>query len=542
MAGLGHYLDEAIGVFAPRLALRRQMARRAGQIMASVHKGADTGRRHGSWSIAGGSADADIIYELPALRARSRDLVANDGYAAGVVSTIVSNVVGTGLRPQSRIDARAAGLSADEAETLQSAMEDVWAEWAEECDVTGRQDFYGLQRQAFNQIVVNGDVLGLVRWKGNAPRVQLVEADRLGDPISRPELRGGVELDEDGRPIAYHVRKTHPGDRSYAAGSMHQYERVPARDGEGRPVVCHLYRQERPGQNRGKPWLTPVLSLFKDMSEYQEAELVAARVAACFALFVTKNDAAWAMFANLQSTNDAGQRIEGLEPGMIEYLEPGETISTFNPQRPGVTFDMFMIRLLRAIAAAMDLPYEIVARDYSQVNYSSARAAILEARKLFRVYQQWFARSFCQVFWDWVMEWAWLQGRLPVADFYGKRRALLRTAWFGDGWEWVDPVKEVQASIDAIDANLTTLSEELALRGRDLDETLAAREREKRKAREAGLVDQKTESEIDERLARIGLRLSENDARRRYGRPAPDGDELTPAPPRAPQQEDAPDA
>ena len=114
-----------------------------------------------------------------------------------------------------------------------------------------------------------------------------------------------------------------------------------------------------------------------------EAELVAARIAACFSIFITSE--ASMDLGTGYDRNVQGQYLESLEPGMIRHLLPGESITSFNPQRPAATFEPFVERILRAISAALGLPYELVAKDFSKTNYSSARAALLEARRYFRI-------------------------------------------------------------------------------------------------------------------------------------------------------------
>jgi capsid protein len=46
---------------------------------------------------------------------------------------------------------------------------------------------------------------------------------------------------------------------------------------------------------------------------------------------------------------------------------------------------------------------------------------------------------------------------------------LNKPQFVGRRWSWVDPVSDVEASIKAVDNNLTTLQEELAKSGRDYE-------------------------------------------------------------------------
>jgi len=221
------------------------------------------------------------------------------------------------------------------------------------------------------------------------------------------------------------------------------------------------------------------------LSEYTEAELVAARIAACFSIFITSESS---MDVNTgYDRNFKGQFLESLEPGMIKHLLPGESVSSFNPQRPSATFEPFVERMLRAISSALGLPYELVAKDFSKTNYSSARAALLEARRYFKVRQEWLARKLCQPVWDMVLEEAYLRGDLGSIPFYEKRQNWVNASWITPGWEWVDPLKEAKAAEVGIKNGIVTYSDLFSAQGKDWEECFEQRKREEEKIKELGL-------------------------------------------------------
>jgi len=177
----------------------------------------------------------------------------------------------------------------------------------------------------------------------------------------------------------------------------------------------------------------------------------------------------------------------GLEPGMIKHLLPGEDITSFNPQRPGATFEPFVERILKAISAALGLPYELVAKDFSKTNYSSARAALLEARRYFKMRQEWLARKLCQPIWEMLIEEAYLKGELKSDTFYEKKEYWTGASWIAPGWEWVDPLKEAQAAEVGLKNGIITYSDLYASEGKDWEESLEQRKREQDKIKELGL-------------------------------------------------------
>jgi len=180
---------------------------------------------------------------------------------------------------------------------------------------------------------------------------------------------------------------------------------------------------------------------------------------------------------------------------MIKHLMPGESITSFNPQRPGSSFEPFVDRILKAISAALGLPYELVAKDFSKTNYSSARAALLEARRYFKVRQEWLARKLCQPVWEMVLEEAYLRGELGAISFYENKQYWVNASWITPGWEWVDPLKEAQAAEVGIRNGIITYSDLYSAQGKDWEECFEQRKREQEKIKELGLeINQKPDS------------------------------------------------
>lgn len=497
-------VDNFVEVFSPAAAYRRKAFRFANKIAFSSYKGARKDRLHSYWLPLGNSPDEDLLAELPDLRQRSRDLNRNDGIAAGLTQTMVVNDVGTGIRPQSRLDKEYLGIDDKTADKFQKTVERGWRWWSGYADAAGRMDEYEIQMLVDRQILENGEVILLPQRLKNNNRPymlawEVIEADRLttpSDKISQKNIRSGVELGEKGEPKAYWILKEHPGELKYRTPAASEFIRLDAYNQLGMPNILHLYSILRPGQSRGVPFFAPVLTYFKDLADYLEAEVIAARIAACFALFIKKSDPYSAAAAAPSETNSAGQRLNGIEPGMLEYLNPGEDIVSFNPNRPGNTFDQFVERILRIIGAALGLPYELIIKDFSKTNYSSARAALLQAYKYFRCRQEWLTRRLCQPQWEMLIEEMYLKGELEIDNFYQHKIEWTRARWIAPGWQWVDPLKEVKASIEAMDSGLSCLADELASQGKDYEEILEQLAKENKKRKELGLSkSQKTASQ-----------------------------------------------
>lgn len=480
-------LDRLIAYLNPAKGVQRAAARQLIQL-SSGYKAASTDRLRSNWATNRVAPDP-TPWDLQALRERSRDANRNDPVASGATDTMKQNIIGAGLKPQAAFREEVLGISKDRAKVLRAQAEAAWAVWCKNADAANIMSFDELQLLAITKIIEDGEVIAIPAWASEKWRpygrcIELIEADRLASPTIKKEIVQGIEVGKRGQPLAYYIRKP---DRPYSRGED-DFNRITARDGMGRPKLLHVYSLKRPGQMRGVPFFAPVLTYFKDLADYLEAEVIAARVAACLAVFITKTDPMGLALANAggtqQSRSGGTERIQTIEPGLVGYLGPNEGIQVVDPKRPGDAFPSFIETMLRIIGASLGLPYELIAKDFSKTNYSSARAALLEGRRMFKTWRAWFANRMCQPIYELVMEEAFLRGNFEATDFYNLRHEWCRAQWIGGGWGWVDPVKEIEASQKAIDFGLSTMAEEAAAQGRDWEEILEQRKREQDKIAE----------------------------------------------------------
>ncbi len=486
-----NFLDRAINFISPRRGLERQAARNRLEL-ASRFRGSESSRLLSNWltSLFGATPEK---WELATLRARSQELNRNDALASGITESLAVNIVGQGLRPQSRLRAEILGIPEEEARELRRQAENIFASWSVRADAGNRLNFDEMQFLALRKIVEDGEIIAVPTWVEESGRplarcLELVEADRLATPLGKKGVFQGIELGEVRKePVKYWIRKA---DRIIGDTEIPRYEYIglPARDSRGRPLVLHIYPSNRPGQLRGVPWFAPILTKFKHMADYLEAEVVAAKVAACIALVITQVDPSLALQnPTLETDSASGKKKEIWEPGSTMRLGLGEKAEMMDPKRPGETFPAFLEQINRLIGATLGQPYELIMKDFSKTNYSSARAALLEGRRPFLRWRVWLGQKFCQPSYELVLEEAYLRGMWPARNFYAFQEEYCRAQWIGGGWGWVDPVKEVVSSKLAIDYGLSTLAEECAAQGRDWEEVALQKKREQEKFKELGL-------------------------------------------------------
>lgn len=427
-----------------------------------------------NWRPGAGSANADTTFDRTDLRARSRDLSRNNPTACAAVNSNVTSVIGTGLSMRPRIDAKALGLTDDEAEEYEDLIEREWKLWAESqnCDAARTLDFYGLQEQAFRAMLESGDVFAVLPsiQRPQTPyrlAVQLVEADRVSNPGWAPDrdhIVGGVEFDTYGAPKRYHISNKHPGDMYRSGMEWTAYPAFGAKT--GRRNVLHLFEQLRPGQSRGVPFLSPVIEPLRQLGVYTDAELQAAVISGAFSIFIKMDPEAFeGLFeeSTKKSVIDSAMAWNGdLTSGKAVNLLPGEEVSSANPGRPNAQFDPFVAAIFKQIGMALELPYEVLTMSF-QSSYSAARAALLTAWRVFYKRRSFMAARFCQPVYEEFLAEAVGMGRLTLFGFFADpivHKAWCGAEWAGDGPGSIDPQKEVAAARDRVQLGISTLDNE----------------------------------------------------------------------------------
>lgn len=475
-----------------------------------------TSQEMGAWWPTLRSPDYEINRDRDRMVGRVRDLIRNDGWGTGSINRILDNTVGAQFRMVSKPDymaLRAASPKFDAvwAQEFSSVVDAGWRMYADDparfCDITRVQTMTQMFYLALRHKVIDGDALAVLLYlpelvgeygARNATTLQIIDPDRLSNPNTAPDtetLRGGVEIDAVGRPIAYHVRRAYPWDWYSSAESM-IWDRVAAETPWGRPIVVHDFDRQRVSQHRGLSVLTPILARFKMLTKYDGAELQQALLQTVFGTFITSPFDAGQVQNALEDPDDPSisayqqMRVDfhtarGLSLGgvRIPTMAPGEDIKTVNASRPSQHFADFEHAMLRNVAAALGLSAAQVSQDWSRTNYSSARAELLDAWKTLARRRADFATGFATpIFVAWLEE-EFDKGRVPlprgwdtVAPFAAWRAAYARCRWIGPGRGWIDPLKERQGEVLGLDAAFGTLEESVAeIAGGDWRETVEQR-------------------------------------------------------------------
>jgi phage portal protein, lambda family len=442
------------------------------------------------WMWRGGDADKDIGYNVQILRERSRDAFMGIPLAAAAIETLDTNVIGEGLYPAPNIDGDILGLSDEETTALNKEIADKFEWWAcdpRECDFEQKHSFYTLQSVILQSMLLSGDcpVLFPLKARPNTLfelRLRILEADRVINPSPAflgenllQNIFNGVELNDDGELIAYHIAQVHPlaspvvRQRLFATGKTFRVQPFGALTDRRNMVL--VMRPERPEQRRGVPILAVCLELLKQMGRYIDSTVVGAVIQSYFTAFITSEFPDPNLFDSLLTEEQKREIFNfnaynvQLGPGIVNFMRPGHSVNFANPTMPQATFGDFTTNVAKFIGAALGIPHEVLLKQFN-ASYSASRAALLDFWKRVRKYRGIMIDQLCQpVYEEWLAD-AISLGRLE--KFKGGfddpmiRRAMLRCIWTGASAGSLDPQKEVAAADLKVKCGFSTIERESA--------------------------------------------------------------------------------
>lgn len=446
-----------------------------------VYAGANQGRLFSDFVASSRSADEEIKGALKVLRNRCRDLTRNNAYARRFINLAKANTVGDrGVTLQ--VKARNDNGSMDNIGNDQ--IEIAWKRWGRlgQCSVDGKVSWVDAQRLFIENLVRDGEVLvRLVKYPNDFGfAIEFIESDLLDEEynVQLPNghrIRMGVELDQFNRPVAYHLFTSHPGDNS-TMWMGKSYNRIPAEK------MIHAFLPERAMQTRGAPWMASVIADLKMLHGYREAELIAARVGASKMGFFTSP----AGDGFTADDMDNKVPIMEAEPATFHQLPAGVEFQQFDPTHPTGAFADFEKAILRGIASGLGVSYTSLANDLEGVSYSSIRQGALEDRDQWKIVQDFLIQHFVEpvyrAFLMSIMEKAVIN--IPASRFDKFAEA---TVFRARGFQWVDPLKEMNASVVGLQNGLLSMQDIANQQGRDVEEIFDQIQAEKEMAERYGL-------------------------------------------------------
>ena len=443
------------------------------------------------------SPNEDINWNAGLLRQRGRLMFMSSPIARSAIETQKTKVVGTGLNLHSTIDRDLLQLTPEAAKKWQRKTEREWRVWAdnkENCDAIGMNTFAGMQQLAITNWLPNGDIFGVFQrdFKENplnpySLRIHMVEADRICTPYNYRLVPGGmrtdgkakngnriydgVEVDKHGKVVAIYVCNIYPNQMVRDANKV-KWQRVELRSSRtGLLNFVHILDSERPDQYRGVSYLAPVIEPMLNITRYTQSEVIGAMIQSWFTAWIkTETNPAELPIAEASYGDDDDLNIPPdrnisdnsneyeMGPGNVLHLGANEDVKFGAPQIPTPGFDTFVKVLCKEIGAALNIPYDVLLKEFN-ASYSASRAALMEAWEAFRMRRQTLIDKFCQPLYEtWLAE-AVALGRVNAPGFFTDpliRAAYCKAQWLGPVQGQLDPTKEVKADILAVQHGFKT--------------------------------------------------------------------------------------
>lgn len=483
---------------------------------------------------------AQVAYDRPAsedtedqeLRTASgRELIAENGVANNSIEKIVEGVIGRGLNVQSKPDVVRLKITQKQASEWSKLVEAEFRAYARttRIDLEEMLNLDQLAAVFFREQLIAGDGLALDYWEVRQNTkwrtcIRLIDSNLLRNPVGSSEtdrFHQGIEIDSKGRVKKYHFRKRHQNatlQNSDKEKNEFESESVNKYSANGRRLkVYHGFYKRRPGSYRGIGALTSVLQQFKCLREYQAAELDAAVANALVAAVVKSNASFEDVLNAIGAETDNDEKLtewldlrpkkRKLESGKILNLIPGEEFDSHSPGRPNAVYTQFVQTIIREIGVSLQVPYEVLMSDFSNSNYSSTRAAFLQAWRSFTIRREQLVFSFyAPVYQNWLDE-AITRGVIPAPGYTEDPTLWNGSLWQSDGYGVIDPQKEALAAETRL-RNGSTMQHEFAERGQDWETVLEQKAREKAKMQELGL----TAADINPQLLGQGMQDTQESA------------------------------
>lgn len=460
-------VDDIVGIFSPRRAYNRKAWRFSYDVLDNTR----TRRRR---TDIGGTADKHLTPQnLYRLREDCRGICRNNPIVKGLLATERDGVIGSGVQIQARTSDEGWNKKAEAA--WKAEMVDV------PCDVTERFNFNQFLRLYYLAYRRDGDAA--VIFLDN--KIQGIEGEQIGTPTMRIDRKtfyvvNGVAISKvTKRVIGYYIGS--PDRWGYIKSTAFR---------SYRPDQVHfLFSPERFSQSRGEPALTSCIDAIDKTDKYDDAELVAATVNACFTMFVSREDDTGAPPGYTYGSSETGEdteenRLEKMEPGTIMYGRTGEKAEGIGQRRPGNLYDTFIKRQLSKIGRPLLMPLMLITLDFSGATYMNARIAYSKVHDAWLNEQNLLVKPFVSRVWRWKLESLIRRKVLSPRDDWMSHEIVCNR------WPYVDPWKESKADEQQLINGTITRTEICARQGRDFKEVTNKLD-EEGKEREGKLLPQK---------------------------------------------------
>jgi len=407
------------------------------------------GRLEESWVKTPQTADSIIYKDWKPTVARCVSEANNTSHARKFLSLLKDNVTGpNGFT----LAANVRNTSGSKDERANKAIEDEYKEFSkpENFEVTGQFSRSQLERLGISTCATHGEFMvvriidrSINKW-GIAFQILdplMVDSTYFSDLGNGVAIRAGVEMDAYRRPLAYHINQYDSWGHEFFE-SYNKRVRIPI------DRVTHAFMPELINQPRGLPWMRTSLWQMRMLKGYGDAAVTNARVGA----------SAMGLFTNEDADDDDDYFIDAAEPGTFADIGNRKLVN-WDPQYPNGEFDPFTKSVLHWLSSGLLVSYHSLTGDLSDVNFSSIRQGELDQREVWKGLQSWFSEALCRKLYEQWLEIAILGSKIKVGNTPLRLDRLNRyknVNFIGRRWDWVDPLKDINAKAKEIELGITT--------------------------------------------------------------------------------------
>lgn len=473
---------------------------------------AGNGRRLKGWHPPT-SGPNRALEGLQKIRDRSRDSRRNDWASSAADRRWTTTLIGIGIMPRPP-----RGM----AQERRKAHVDLWKSWVKYADADCTLDFYGLQTLGTGTWITSGECFARLRYRRvdsdfEIPlQIQLLSPEYVPHKLDADawpglprgnRIRSGVEFDRMGKRVAFWVYKEHPYDGMSTSFNAMDFVRVPADE------MIHIFEPLEPGQIRGVPDSAPVLTYIREMLDFRGTVLERQKIANLLTGFITKPplttmDSGTDPMTGLPIDADIdGAPMIGLEPGTMQELMPGESVTWSNPPEAGTTYSDYVRTENLALSAGRNLPNEILTGDLADISDRTLRIIVNDFRR-FAEQRQWqIIVPFCQRVRDAVGAQAVVAGVLPMSEL----KDWMNCEWAPDAWPDIHPTQDIEGRILEKDAGFRSRSSIIAAAGDDPVEVDEERKEDKDREDKLGLTPEPIEKGPDGKPLKPGKKPAKKD-------------------------------
>jgi len=430
------------------------------RMRAGGYDGASTSARAASWGATNEGPNSGLVTALNGLRGRARAAYRNHPYIFKAINQLTSDEIGSGIIPRS--------LS-----SVSDQLDPYWKMVSDNIDPEGLLDFSAMLAQISVGRRLAGEVFIRKRVRRGAAatsplQLQVLESEYCPESMNeqRPNgnnVKAGIEFNKRGQRVAYWFYTEHPLDGRYSVtsnGYGRRRVRIPARD------VIHHYRPTRAGQLRGEPDVTQSLVKTNTLEKYTDSEMLRKESKSSYSGVVTRNPA---VFEADEDETTVSQGSMNVTPSSFIELLPGEDVNLFHGDDAGQGFDLFMDETLRAIAAGLEIPFELMSGNYSAINDRLLRGVMAPYRRRIRMDQQLTIKQVCRTVWSWALDAGVLSGKLSLSNYANNTAEYNDVEWSPEAFSYINPLQDVQARALEVEKGFKSRQQSIAERGGDAE-------------------------------------------------------------------------